>query len=412
MNGIIYYYRWQVKQNVEDDQRNIIKFRNHWQKLNESLRDLYCNAVGPGQSEIMKRIVEPENLEDYHDDDENELNYFLDYYNRCIDSKHREMILRMIPEKFTKEKIAEKFNVSEWHIRKARHQEKFNKPLGEQEKPIIYRNRVNLEDMTHFINYLTENGLFQEEAYGTTTLKFDTGDTKVVSNSLLMAVPKHAVKEYHQYCSNIGRNCLSESTLCRILKACKPKTRRRLAGVDNFLVHGLEAIENLKKIANEIENADERKNIINRLNEVEKYLKLSRFQQHCSLDNECASHCIGNALTSTKNQAKCAKSHSATCNDCLNIHESIETLKAARSVNLSKKKKDNLFYIIDKHFVAIKEWQQHIIRGVQQTKAKTEALQNMTATEALWIRDWAQKVLPLSGLEAQDVCIFFYIKKN
>lgn len=50
-------------------------------------------------------------------------------------------------------------------------------------------------------------------------------------------------------------------------------------------------------------------------------------------------------------------------------------------------------------------WKQHIIRGAQQNKAKSDALKSFHSSQALWIRDWAQKVLPGSGLEAQNVSI-------
>lgn len=50
----------------------------------------------------------------------------------------------------------------------------------------------------------------------------------------------------------------------------------------------------------------------------------------------------------------------------------------------------------------IMEWQRHILRGVQQSKARSKAFSEMAPTTALLIRDYAQKVLP------SKVCFFFF----
>lgn len=42
----------------------------------------------------------------------------------------------------------------------------------------------------------------------------------------------------------------------------------------------------------------------------------------------------------------------------------------------------------------IKEWQKHILRGVQQTKARTKAFEELGPTNALWIPGYAQKFNP------------------
>lgn len=42
----------------------------------------------------------------------------------------------------------------------------------------------------------------------------------------------------------------------------------------------------------------------------------------------------------------------------------------------------------------ILEWQRHILRAVKQDKARDAAFKDLTSTEALWIRDFAQKINP------------------
>lgn len=43
----------------------------------------------------------------------------------------------------------------------------------------------------------------------------------------------------------------------------------------------------------------------------------------------------------------------------------------------------------------IKEWEMHIIRTVNQDRARTNILENMKSDEALLERDWGMKFLPL-----------------
>lgn len=68
-----------------------------------------------------------------------------------------------------------------------------------------------------------------------------------------------------------------------------------------------------------------------------------------------------------------------------------------------EREKEDKLYLTENCLSTIMSWQHHIIRGAQQDKAKTDVLRNLGATQAFWIRDWAQKVLPGAGLEAQDV---------
>lgn len=80
-------------------------------------------------------------------------------------------------------------------------------------------------------------------AYGTVTLKLDSGNKLTVSNTILNGIHENAVKEYIIYCSEINYDPLGRSTLRNILDKMKPHTRKKLAGIDSFVVEGIEAFE-------------------------------------------------------------------------------------------------------------------------------------------------------------------------
>lgn len=49
---------------------------------------------------------------------------------------------------------------------------------------------------------------------------------------------------------------------------------------------------------------------------------------------------------------------------------------------------------VENSSLKILEWQKHIMRGEQQSKARSSAFKELSSTQALWVRDFAQKVLP------------------
>lgn len=86
-------------------------------------------------------------------------------------------------------------------------------------------------------------GLLQEVAYGTTNLKLDSGDKIIVSSTILNGIYEHAVKEYIIHCNEVNFDPLRCTTLRKMLNKMKPHMRKKLAGVDSFVVEGIEAFE-------------------------------------------------------------------------------------------------------------------------------------------------------------------------
>lgn len=137
-----------------------------------------------------------------------------------------------------------------------------------------------------------------------------------------------------------------------------------------------------------------------------------RFERHCDWDSECPSHCIKHALSSSdpELQETCDNDHLFVCKDCFNLIESVDLLKTEIQKISDKRDRESKLYEIENCFSDILSWEQHIIRGVQQDKAKTDALKHIENCQAVWIRDWAQKILPGAGLEAQDVRLHYSIQ--
>lgn len=164
-----------------------------------------------------------------------------------------------------------------------------------------------------------------------------------------------------------------------------------------------------------IQDETNRNKLFKKFEDAWNYLKL-RFERHCNWEDDCISHCIKCALSSPTDkqlQESCNRNHKCICQDCYHILESVDLLVTEMQNISDEREKEHNLIQIEKSLSEILSWQQHIIRGSQQDKAKAEALKNLSSSNALWIRDWAQKVLPGAGLEAQDVsfnCIFIILK--
>lgn len=100
--------------------------------------------------------------------------------------------------------------------------------------------RLSIEKARYFIDFLFSSGLLQEVAFGTTKLKFESGDKVTVSNTILNGVYEYAVSEYKKYCQEINYDALGRSSLLKMLSKMKPHIRKKLAGVDTLVVQGIE----------------------------------------------------------------------------------------------------------------------------------------------------------------------------
>ena len=123
--------------------------------------------------------------------------------------------------------------------------------------------------------------------------------------------------------------------------------------------------------------------------------------------SDCPSHCISLALSDPKdpnlaNNRHCSDGHQSTCEDCCDLYQLIDEVTNAANGLANN---SDIFYDVKIAKENIFKWQQHIIRHVQQNKAKVDAMDLINKCTGLWIRDYCQKVLPMQFIEGQ--CSYF-----
>ncbi len=155
-------------------------------------------------------------------------------------------------------------------------------------------------------------------------------------------------------------------------------------------------LQSLRRCLTLLTNTDQTRQLLEEIDSAELYLK-ARFRMHCTNDDSCISHCIDHALshpTDIELTSECNNIHDRYCKECCAITESIDLLKVMLAKLSSSHERDVAFWDVANCKQKIFEWKKHILRGVQQSKARSEKFRELEPSSALWIRDYAQKVNP------------------
>ena len=113
------------------------------------------------------------------------------------------------------------------------------------EKP-IYRARIAKVD--HFLDYISRPELRQDVAFGTKTLKLDSGGRVIMPAVVRTLIPSRIIQQYICNCKQEQFQPASERSLYRILDVCSASMQKSLQGLDNVTADGTEAIDNLTKM--------------------------------------------------------------------------------------------------------------------------------------------------------------------
>ncbi|CAF4485842.1 unnamed protein product [Rotaria socialis] len=170
--------------------------------------------------------------------------------------------------------------------------------------------------------------------YGLTTRRMGNGEKVELSKQILQSQTTHAIVDYKKYCEETDCERLSNRKLFAILSSLKPAQQRVLAGLNEFVVDGVEAWSCLSNIINgmSVPQAD-RKRLLKQIDLAEQYQKVIH-SGHCSDNSNCITHCTTFGLSYPKcpeHQSKCTQAHTSDYHDCINISRTLyeigETIK-------------------------------------------------------------------------------------
>lgn len=232
----------QIKQNVSDISHRTRRYiQKVYADLQYQLTETFAYLIAPGQEEAIKKVITTIGSDEK--DDTKELQNLKDAYSSCSDYRAKISVLTLVPATMSKLKVCEIFDCKEYEIRKARQIVKDHGACAivEPEKRIY--SRMSIDKAVHYVDFLFSSGLLQEQAFGSSKIKFSSGDIQRVSATILNGVYEHAIQEYLTYCKEVNYPHLGVSTLRKVLTSMKVKARQKIAGVDGFIVQGIESFD-------------------------------------------------------------------------------------------------------------------------------------------------------------------------
>lgn len=260
--------------------------------------------------------------------------------------------------------------------------------------------------------------------YGLTTLRMDNGEKFELPKQIIQSQRSHSLVDYKKYCDETGFESLGKSKLYDIIDSIKPAQQRIVAGLDEFVVEGIEAWRSLSSKGKEfgssvlksnlfllvdivetmpIPQAD-RKRLVKQIDMAEQYQKI-RHIGHCSDNADCITHCTTFGLSDSKcaeHHSNCNHVHTTHCPDCINIIVTLDEIhqKIQKIADTDIERETRFdFENASEHIV---EWSRHNIRAARQDAEKKSVISKMDEDEAFCTFDWGQKILPQEHREAQS----------
>ena len=120
-----------------------------------------------------------------------------------------------------------------------------------------------------------------------------------------------------------------------------------------------------------------------------------------------ADHCRTFALSDQDNasfRGECDHLHNDTCDRCAFLHSALAEVKSAlvaEMENLTDGEKEELSFKVTLATDNILAWKAHILRSIDQDRARVELLDMLDETSVLLVQDWAMKYLPRKYRESQ-----------
>ena len=146
-----------------------------------------------------------------------------------------------------------------------------------------------------------------------------------------------------------------------------------------------------------------------RLQEGKRYLKTD-YRVFCTEDSSpCKDHCRKFALSDAVEkdfQEECDHGHPLRCYMCEDLKDVMNDIKQqileSSASMYSKEYQEDLLYDFEQARTDIFQWKAHILRLVNQDKAKQDVMRNLNDSSALVVMDWAMKFLQMKYREKQS----------
>ena len=212
--------KFQMVSSLESYPKSTMKcVKKQWKQAKKSFKLKYCEMVTPGQTDKLAQIISSESESELDEPKlSEEMRELLNAYDQADTEKQIIIILSLVsPEHYSKTQVMELFGCTKHKVDMARKWRRAYRPLQQRPDKRHFRQKLNLQQAKHLLEFLFGSNLMQDVAYGTTVIKFDSGEKRVLPHAVLTAMRSHVVQDYKQHCQeNLSLSedeFLSDSTL-------------------------------------------------------------------------------------------------------------------------------------------------------------------------------------------------------
>ena len=228
------------------------------------------SVISPGQEKDLWKCIQ--NDSDIIDKDESSssrrkhfdtntglIDVLIKAYDQAESWQTKRQILSLFANDFSRRELQTLIpGLTKWRIDQARqHTTEAGKGQAVPEQT-IFRKRIDQGKVDHFISYISQPQLHQDVAFGTKTLKLDSGERIIIPAVVRTLIPSRIIEQYTSYCKEQQFEPASIRCLFRMLEVCSASMQRSLHGLDNITAEGTEAFDNLRAIIDTlVENGKE-----------------------------------------------------------------------------------------------------------------------------------------------------------
>ena len=193
----------------------------------------------------------------------------------------------------------------------------------------VHQRRISTSQVQHFLDFISRPEMAPDVAFGSKTLKLDSGDSITPAISQTM-IPSRIIERYQSYCTQNSFEPAGQRSLYRMIDVCAASLQTSLQGLDNMTAEGTDAVDNMNDLVDPLGNLGSSDQLTKLAHQAKRYLK-TEFKGHVGREKICADHCTTYALndpSEKKFQRPCDTSHNVECKSCISLEKVIETIAA------------------------------------------------------------------------------------
>ena len=396
--------------NASWDDISVTQQKYYSRKAKEIVTSAF-SVISPGQEEHLWESIKQGGLPGLEaggsirpnfDGNENLVDALVKAYVQAESWQTKRQILSLFANDFSRSELQQMIpGLSKWRIDQARlHATQTGKGQPVPAQPQFHQ-RIAQAKVDHFIEFISRPEFTQDVAFGTKTMKLDSGEKIIIPAVIRTLIPSRIITQYTDYCQQQEFQPASDRSLWRMLEVCSASMQTSLQGLDNLTAEGTEAFDNMMKTIDTLvdNGAGEKwgKDAQSKLREGKRYLKAG-FKAHIGINEHCKDHCIVYALSDPKDKAfkrECQHKHDVLCESCESLRKVLQDISLkAELVDIAEEQQEIIKFEVAEYIRSINAWKSHLLRLINQDEAKHQVLNDLKDDACLIVMDWAMKYLP------------------